>query len=38
MSSENECHEYEPGEGTHAMHTDPACAACGQPKTAAVHR
>lgn len=24
-------HDYEPGEATHPMHTDPLCRVCGQP-------
>lgn len=31
-------HDYEPGEDTHPMHTDPACKACGRPKKDRVHR
>lgn len=27
-------HDYEPGELTHPMHTDPRCAVCGEPKGA----
>jgi hypothetical protein len=27
-----ERHEYEPGEGSHPMHTDPLCKVCGAPK------
>lgn len=30
-------HEYEPGETTHPMHTDPLCTHCGGPKGAPVH-
>lgn len=30
-------HEYEPGEATHRMHTDPLCLVCGAPKGAPVH-
>lgn len=33
-----ERHDYEPGERTHPMHTDPLCRACGQPKNDRVHR
>lgn len=25
-------HDYEPGETTHPMHTDPDCRICGGPK------
>lgn len=25
-------HDYEPGDDTHPMHTDPLCRICGQPK------
>lgn len=25
-------HEYEPGDVTHPMHTDPSCRVCGAPK------
>jgi hypothetical protein len=25
-------HDYEPGEGSHPMHTDAACAICGRPR------
>lgn len=30
-------HDYEPSDQTHRMHTDPACAACGQPKNSRGH-
>lgn len=26
-----ERHDYEPGDDTHAMQTDPDCQVCGQP-------
>lgn len=29
-------HDYEPGEGTHPMHTDPMCRICGQARN--LHR
>lgn len=32
-----EKHDYEPGEATHPMHTDPLCRVCGYPKKAGVH-
>lgn len=32
-----ERHEYEPGEATHPMHSDPLCGVCGYPKNAGCH-
>jgi hypothetical protein len=29
--------DYEPGDMTHPMHTDPLCRICGQPKRARTH-
>jgi hypothetical protein len=34
---EQERHEYEPGERTHPMHTDPVCRVCGEPKKSPQH-
>lgn len=31
-SSQAVRHDYEPGDDTHPMHTDPLCIVCGQPK------
>lgn len=33
-----EHHDYEPGEGRHAMHTDPLCRICGNSQNSALHR
>lgn len=30
-------HDYEPGEGTHPMETEPLCRVCGQAKRTAAH-
>ncbi|MEQ7008371.1 hypothetical protein ABN028_19540 [Actinopolymorpha sp. B17G11] len=30
-------HEYEPGDQSHRMHTDPLCRTCGQVANATVH-
>jgi hypothetical protein len=32
-----EKHDYEPGESTHPMQTDPSCQVCGLPKGSYVH-
>lgn len=37
ISNEPETHDYEPGEDTHPMHTDPLCRVCGQPKRSSAH-
>lgn len=31
-------HDYERGDATHPMHTDPLCRVCGQPRNAKVHQ
>ena len=30
-------HEYQPGDTSHPMHTDPLCAECGERKDSWVH-
>ena len=37
MSAESEPHDYEPGERTDEMQTDPECRICGRPERALVH-
>lgn len=32
-SGDVESHDYEPGEATHPMHTDPLCRICGEPRS-----
>lgn len=32
LTSSTQRHEYEPGDGRHAMHTDPLCNVCGLAK------
>ncbi len=31
-------HDYEPGEVTHPMHSDPLCCVCGLPRKTREHR
>ena len=37
MTAEDSKHDYEPGEGRHAMSADPLCAVCGARRNAPVH-
>ena len=37
-TAEDERHDYEPGDGSHPMHTDPLCRICGKAKRDRIHR
>lgn len=38
MTVETARHDWEPSNYSHAMHTDPVCNVCGEPRKARMHR